>query len=164
MGDPRSLASEVYAISKLGFQLLVDEEHLIQEFSQFSIKVPEGIFEDGEKRRVTVEVKRIIGNMLPLDKGTQTRRKVWNRSTIVWPWKKTIRSAVEKAHPEIVRRYDIFAHYVVLLVPETLPSNKYNKLVKRATLEASKYVEEIDTPKHVYLQFLLAPPEQFDRF
>lgn len=162
MGDPRSRQSEEYAFKALGFKKHVDEEELMREFN--NICVPEGIFLDEEERNVSVEVKRLIGNQLPVDAKTCQRRKIWERNHITWPWRKTVLSAVNKAHPDIIYKYDVFAHHIVFLVPDTLPKNGRRRLEKRVITVVEEKVTSISVPKRVYVHFVSAPETHFDRF
>lgn len=163
MADPRSRESEEYALGKLGFLLCVEEDALIREYSQMHIRVPEGIFYDpNTKRRVTVEVKRLISNELPCDKGKKERRKVVERGRVIWPWKKTVHSAFEKAHPTILRDYGATEHHVVFLTPESLDKRKHERLVKRALHCSSEVAQLVSVRTRVH--FITAPDSCFDRF
>ena len=71
-------------------------------------KVPEAVFLSGERSGLcTVEVKRVIG-LSHLDGKYRGNGFVWKR---------TIESAVDKAHSELVETHGIVEHHVVLCVP-----------------------------------------------
>ena len=118
---------------------------------------------DFDKRLVSVEVKRLIGNELPVDSRTNSRRKIWERNKITWPWKKTVLSALEKANPEIVKEYGITSHHIVFLVPDTLSKHSSSRLEKRALSVVEMYVSFLSV-KRVFVHFLPTPSHHFDRF
>ena len=71
-------------------------------------KVPEAVFRSGQREGLcTVEVKRVVG-LSHLD-GT------YRGDGFVW--KRTIESAIDKAHSELVCTHGIVEHHVVLCAP-----------------------------------------------
>lgn len=142
---------------------MVDEDQLIREYSHKSISVPEGIFRDPTTGKViTLEVKRIVANTLPMDDGKMERRKVMERGKIVWPWKKTVQSAMRKAHPNILRDHGAMEHHAVFLVPSSLKKGERDKLMRRTLSHAAEAAEKV--PVSTRIHFLLAPDSCFDRF
>ena len=122
----RARASETFAIDKLGLHdelCLRKETQLIHEYR--GCPIPEGIWRDPSDpgKIVSVEVKRVIGNRLPMEKNTG-RRRVTRRSKIVWPWSKTVEDAVLKSTSRVLKDYNVHTHYAVFIVPEEMsPKN-----------------------------------------
>ena len=71
-GDLRALPSEEFALRQLGLNTkhcIKSEEELLYECNGFG-HIPEGIFKHPQNRKVmSVEVKRIVGNSLPKECG-----------------------------------------------------------------------------------------------
>jgi hypothetical protein len=165
MSDPRSRASEEYAFKELGYKRIIHEDVLMREFE--GRKVPEGIFMDGRGNNVSVEVKRIIGNVLPADAETGERRKVWRQGRIIWPWKITLLSALEKANEALIEKYNVRSHHIVVLVPARLSKREFSRIKRRCESVASECVplyESLRSLRSVFLHVIRAPDENFDRF
>ena len=141
--DARSEESEMYAIKHLGLQnsYVKTEKQLMEEF--VGMKVPEGIFCHHDVT-ISVEVKRIVGNLLPEENGK--RRQISTRKKgISWPWRSTVKSAVTKVTDEIATKYNIRQHHVVFVVPDTLSHHSFSKLVKHIRSSACDCIFGMDT-------------------
>ena len=127
MSDIRSFASEMFALKCLGLDYghcLKTETQLMCEYSQIC-QIPEGIWVIDSKI-TSVEVKRIVGNSLPSEGGG--RRRIVNRSHIIWPWSSTVRSAVLKGMTFLMEDCNVQVHFVVFIIPETLSMGVRNKM------------------------------------
>lgn len=103
-------ASEAFAFAYLGAMghvasMLVGEDELFRR--HVGVKVPEAVFATPSPapRRVSVEVKRIVS----LSHADGTRPSHGG-----FCWLSTIRSAVDKAHADLVCSYGLTDHHVVL--------------------------------------------------
>ena len=139
----KGLASEEFAFRYLGISaILLTEDALIERY--WPHKVPEIVAVDprDSSRIISVEVKRICGNQLPLDRTGQTRRKLKRGNHYVWPWRTTIRNAFLKAHPQLVRDMNIHAHHIVFVVPHSLSPKSLKRICKQIQTTSN---EEIQT-------------------
>ena len=153
-GDYRSLPSEHFALEQLGIvDCIRSEDELMQEYTT---RVPEGIFfMDGKV--VSVEVKRIIGNWLPVEQNPDGRRRIFRRGRIVWPWRSTIESALKKSFSQAVLDYRVQIHYVAIVIPESLSEHH------KARLE--KHIRQVSTDTMVKTKVCIfeGPDQLFDR-
>ena len=123
--DIRStIASEEYAFRRLGLgSPIVTESELVSSFA--GCRVPEGIFIDpvDPERRVSVEVKRIVGGHLP---DRTHPRRVLRRHTvrggdeIIWPWTSSVETALSKLDASIASNFDVRLHHAVFLTPQSM--------------------------------------------
>ena len=164
MGDPRAKPSEEYAFEHLGLSIneqIKSEYDLITEFE--GCCVPEAIFNHNGKN-ISVEVKRIIGNQLPIE--STGRRVIRRRKQIVWPWKSTVEASLSKLNESIVHRYHIQEHHVVIVVPDNLTGKAHRKLLSHVYDTQQVYLET--TPcvlkhNHIFLHVIKGDVELFDR-
>jgi len=138
MGDLRALPSEMYAFKHLGLQeknKIKSEKELMNEC--FGM-VPEAIFKHPlNNKNISVEVKRIVGNKLPFEGGG--RRLIRRRKHIIWPWKSTIEASLDKINGDIVNKYSVSEHHVVIVVPENLSERSHNRLLNHIQDSANNY-------------------------
>ena len=161
MSDARSYESEVYAFQHLGFECIKTECELMSELGY--CRVPEGIFWDCKNRyKVSVEVKRLIGNELPRE--GKSRRIVRRRKSIIWPWTSTVESAIEKAHPKITDLFTIEMHHVVFVVPEQLSAKSFRRLHQHINEVASRFMNYTTIGVPVSVHIIKGPSTLFDRF
>ena len=159
--DARSLASEVYALGRLCVEKCVrSERELIDEFP--GQKIPEGIFYL-EGRLVSIEVKRIIGNLLPQEEHETERRKKRSKKGdhISWPWDRTVEMAIEKANDEMLKKYCIRAHHVVFVYPDLLSRRQVSRL--RAHVHTTVHRKKHITPAKIFTHLISGPGFLFDR-
>ena len=168
MAELESRASEVYAFHHLGFtegDIVCDEQTLISCYAQNGIQVPEAIFYNPHiGQNVSIEVKRIPGNVIPTGPH-EDPRKLRRRNLIVWPWKRTVESAIIKAHPKIVQTYNIRHHHVVIVVPECLCDRQYKRIARhvQTTVESFLRANALNVPK-LHTHIIRGPNDLFDRF
>jgi hypothetical protein len=164
----RSIASEEYALAYMGIRnIIATEEDLIQRYANDGIRVPECVALDPADRDkiISVEVKRICGNQLPLDFEGQERRKVRSRSRLIWPWITTIMNSIAKAHPQIVADLKIHTHHVVFVLPSSLPSRSLRRLCDRICKYTVLKLDDMDLPvRHVVVHIIQGKDFLFDRF
>ena len=166
--DWRSLASEKYALEYLRIKKFVlGETELIDKYASQGVKVPECIAEDPSNpgRLISVEVKRICGNQLPLDYTGQERRKLRKRNKLIWPWGSTISNSLLKAHPQIVADLKIERHWIVFVVPDSLSNRSLKRMCERIESWVVKGIELVDMPvKYVDVHIIQGDDRLFDRF
>lgn len=166
MSDPRSLDSELHAFSYLKLdpndreQLAASERDLIDSYGSHGLPVPEAIFKVANKR-VTVEVKRIPGNTLPLENGSQ--RKLTRRGFYVWPWKSTVFNAMKKATPRLSLEYGIVIHHVVFVVPDNLTRKTRCRLQNHILSAVNEFRHDENVHPKIQVHIIDAPVEMFDR-
>ena len=157
------LESERYAFSRLGLgDPIVTEDELIKQFA--GLRVPEALFnQDGNI--ISVEVKRIIGNSLPMsaDGRRRIRRYVNGKERIVWPWTSSVEIALSKLNHVIAARYNVNTHVAVFLIPETLNGSEKGKVVKRIHAIASDFMMNNKTTTKVKYYILYCDKYYFDR-
>lgn len=160
VGDMRSLPSEQYALQKLDIKACIRSED--QLMNEYTSHVPEGIFVDTRGRIVSVEVKRIIGNWLPVVNNPDGRRRILRRGRIVWPWKSTVESALRKADSPALEDYRVSLHYVVLVIPDSLSDHHKTRLEKHV-----HYIQAVSPKSHdkikSKIRIFWGPDELFDR-
>ena len=138
MSHPRSLASELYAFSYLGLpieDMVVSERELIDNYATH---VPEAIF-TVDNKRITVEVKRIPGNTLPVPDDGLPKRSLRRRNLIIWPWTSTVENALKKATPLLSHDYGIVCHHVVFVIPDTLARKQKIRLHNHVNSTVHRY-------------------------
>ena len=166
--DWRSMASELYALDYIGItHILHEEDELIALFACHGLRVPECIALDPSDpdRIISVEVKRICGNELPLDYTGQTRRKLRSRNQLVWPWNTTIYNSILKAHPLIIERYRIQRHLVVFVIPYSLNERARNRMCERIQSSVQRNFEKApDALRHMVVYIIQGDDVLFDRF
>ena len=115
-------------ISQLGLtQLVRSEEELMSEAEERGGgPVPEEIWRMDDTL-LSVEVKRISGNTLPVQNNPDGRRRILRRGKIVWPWQLTVHCAVQKASSPPVVWYKVHVHYAVVLIPDTMSSSEQER-------------------------------------
>ena len=164
--DWRSIASEKFALDYIGINdVLYEEDDLILRYAPLGIKTPEVVARDptNPQRIISVEVKRICGNTLPLENGH--RRKLKNRNVIIWPWTQTVYQSLEKANKKIVHELGIHRHHVVFVVPRSLEKRVLNRLVSRIESTTENYMHRIQLPvRHVVIHVIQGDDTLFDRF
>lgn len=164
--DVRSLASEYFAFSYLGIRdVILEEDALIRRYS--GMKVPEMVAVDPchSDRIISVEVKRICGNQLPLDHTGQERRKLKRHGHYIWPWKTTVSKSLWKAHPKLVNDLHIHAHHIVFVIPKSLSTRALNRLCHRIREACEDEVENCElTLNHVIIHVIQGDDFMFDRF
>ena len=166
--DWRSMASEQYALEYMGLKkILCEEEAFIDKYASQGVRVPECVAQDPihPDRIITVEVKRICGNQLPLDFTGQSRRKLRKRNQLVWPWGTTIWNSLNKAHPQIIEDFGVQRHHVVFVVPNSLTQRSLQRLCDRIQVWVTKSLEKDSTPlKHIIVHIIQGDDTLFDRF
>lgn len=166
--DWRSIASETYAMDYIGIKsVLSPEADLISRYARQGVRVPECIAVDPQHpdRVISVEVKRICGNQLPLDFCSQTRRKLRRRNRLVWPWETTIYNSVIKAHPAIVADYNVNTHHIVFVIPGSLDARTSARLCKRICDSVRNTYTKLTLPlRHMVVHIIQGRDELFDRF
>ena len=163
-GDERSLPSEKYAFTCLGItpNIVRTESELMQEFSD-NVKIPECIFKY-ENEYASCEVKRIIGNTLPQTSAYNIRRRCKRGDFITWPWKTTIKSALDKADSTVMKKYNVQYHFIIIVVPETLSLKSRKRLENHAFHSAKELMQtENYCVRRIFLQILPGPVDLFDR-
>ena len=166
--DWRSLASEQFALEYLGIRnVILDEDDLIDRFSSLGMKVPEVVaFDPFHKDRViSVEVKRICGNQLPLDFTGQVRRKLKRGKHYIWPWKNTIYNSLKKAHPILVKEYNIHVHHIVFVIPNSLKRRSLQRMCDQIRFNCQNQIQDFEMIlNHVTVHVIQGNDELFDRF
>lgn len=169
--DWRSTASEQFAFDYIGIKhVLVEEDVLIHKYACQGVRVPECIALDPDDpdRIISIEVKRICGNQLPLDFTGQVRRKLKHRNEIVWPWSKTIHASIEKAHPKIVSDMGVQRHHIVFVVPSSLTPRSLQRLCTRIQTSVSRSLDEFSNSeylmRHYIVHIIQGDDILFDRF
>lgn len=166
--DVRSLASEEFAFRYLGItKIILSEDALISKYSSRGLKVPEIVAYDPKdpSRIISVEVKRICGNQLPLDHTGQTRRKLKRGNHYVWPWTTTVRNAFSKAHPQLVQDMNIHAHHIVFVIPLSLSQRSLNRISDRICAASRQEVQHCNLNlNHVIIHVVQGNDILFDRF
>ena len=165
--DWRSLASELYAFEYIGIKtILWEENELITKYAQKGIKIPECIAVDplNPSNNISVEVKRICGNSLPLDCSGQIRRKLRNRrDQITWPWGKTILDSFLKAHPIIINEMNVKTHHIIFVVPNSLSKKNLNKLCRHVYSHiCERYLDTLNCDAVIHI--IQGNDNMFDRF
>ena len=165
MGDRRSRESENYALSyclKLDpnnpDHLVKSETALIQDYRTV---VPEGIFKLNEEL-ITVEVKRIPGNILPCEDGS-VPRKLRRRGRITWPWESTVVNAMKKATPSLSSDYGISRHHVIFVIPNTLNPRTKRRLHQHILATVDKFRNDKEMHPNIQIHIIDAPIQMFDR-
>lgn len=166
--DWRSLASEQFALEYLGIrQVILDEDDLINRYSSMGLKVPEVVAIDPfhKDRIISVEVKRICGNQLPLDFTGQTRRKLKRGKHYIWPWQTTIYNSLRKAHPILVKELKIHVHHIVFVIPSSLTRRSLQRMCDQICLNCQKQIQDFEMIlNHVTVHVIQGDDELFDRF
>jgi hypothetical protein len=166
--DWRSFASEQYALDYLGITNILHEEgELIQLYASQGMSVPECIALDptDPERVISVEVKRICGNQLPLDFTGQTRRKLRSRNKLVWPWNTTIYNSILKANPLLIDTYGVQRHIVIFVIPTSLDSRSRTRMCERIQSSVQRNFEKTPSaPKHLIVYIIQGDDVLFDRF
>lgn len=167
MVEARSAKSERYAFKQLGLgEPLIDESALVTLFE--GTRVPEGIFADplDANRRISVEVKRIIGGHLPAGGGG--RRVIRRHSTrrgdeIIWPWTSSVEAALTKLSFEIMHTFDVSVHHVVFLVPESMPCRTYQRTARHIQDVTRKHLKQHPTHCKIRLHIISGADDMFER-
>jgi len=166
-GDFGSLASELYAFECLGLTgkaCIRTEQELLEECN--TGPVPEGIWECAGQV-VSVEVKRIAGNTLPIADNPDGRRQIFRRGRIIWPWVSTVHYAICKCTCEAVTTYNVDVHYAVFLVPESMNTSArertYRHIQHVAKQTYSALTSSMKLGVKVKAVMLTAPDVVFDR-
>mgnify|MGYP001501511312 FL=1 len=159
-GDFRSLPSEHFALKQLGIvHCIKNENELMQEYTS---RVPEGIFSmDG--KIVSVEVKRIIGNWLPVEQNPDGRRRILRRGQIVWPWRSTVESALKKSYSQAILDYGVQIHYVAIVIPESLSEYHKTRLEKHIRQTSDVFFLTDTTIVKTKVCIFEGPDQLFDR-
>lgn len=164
MGDARSVASEQFALRKLGIRarhVVCTESELQRRFAHRGVTVPEVISRDptDASRVLSVEVKRIPGNTVPRESTETMRRMVRNRTRIIWPWEQTICHALKKANSDVIEAFGVNEHYIAVVYPSSLPSRQVRRLIRHThDVLASQTIT-----CRVRLFFFEGSPHLFDR-
>lgn len=167
MSDIRSWPSEQYAFNYLGLNVsdcLKSEVDLMNECNNSC--VPEAIFKHPVNQKViSVEVKRIVGNRLPIEgKG---RRVIRRRNGIVWPWTSTVETALGKATELFCSFYMIEEHHVVFIIPDTLSKRDHRKVHLHIYSAVNDFIHnernELKSSK-IRVYIIAGPKQLFDRF
>jgi len=166
-GDASSLPSEKYVFEQLGLtshSLFRSEEELIREAEKRGGgRVPEGIWKLPGKL-VSVEVKRIAGNTLPVHNNPDGRRRIVRRGKIVWPWQSTVQCAVQKACSFSLLEYGVSMHYAVFLLPETMSSSEQGRTTRHILDAAAEEAGKRKDGVKVSVVVMTGPVTLFDRF
>jgi hypothetical protein len=165
--DYRSLASERFALAYLGIErILLGEDALIDRYASLGLKVPEVIAIDPNHadRVISVEVKRICGNQLPLDHTNQVRRKLKRGNHYIWPWQTTIYNSVQKAHPKLVSDLKIHVHHIVFVVPLSLDRRSLQRMCDRICAACHKEASGVEYLNHITIHIIQGQDSLFDRF
>ena len=159
-----SLQSEEWVFSQLNLTKDTCIRTERQLLCEFTCPVPEGIWTcpTDSNKRISVEVKRVIGNWLPLEHANDYRRTVKRRDRIIWPWKSTVEGAITKAESDAIQSYMVDVHYAVFVIPESLDVSHQNKVRKHIYRIASA-VTVHKKPK-VSIIILRGPDSLFYRF
>ena len=158
-----NLESEYHAFSRLGLDNpIVTEDELIRQFR--GIRVPEALFNDNGTV-VSVEVKRIIGNALPIGGGgrRRIRRYVRGKERIIWPWTSSVETALSKLHHNIATEYNVNTHVAVFLVPDTLSCSDVQRVQRHINTIAYSFLSKKWTPTKVKYHILTCDEYFFDR-
>lgn len=107
--DYKTYLSENIALNFLHFikiikGIIVHEKKLSEEIIG---PIPEGIFIKPNNRIISVEVKRIYGLTFPRN----------DNNFYKFPWTRTIYNAIDKAHYNLIKNYDVKEHHVVFCIP-----------------------------------------------
>jgi len=163
--DWKSFASEMYAFEYLGIHnFIVREDELIKKYSQLGIKTPECIaFDPNDSSKIiSIEVKRICGNRLPCDYTGQKHRYMKYRNKIIWPWGKTVKTAFEKAHSNIVSDLGINTHHAVFVIPNSLTKRASRRLCERIEAYTKAY-GSYTTVRNLIVHVIQGDDAMFDR-
>ena len=158
------LESEERAFQILGLKNpIINEEELIKKFD--GIKVPEAVFDDNGTI-VSVEVKRIIGNTLPLCGEGKRRitRYVNGKERIIWPWTSSVETALSKLHVNIAKAFSVDVHLAVFLIPEYLSSGVKYKIKRHIRTIAHSFLTSTTTSTKVKYVIFNCEKKYFDRF
>lgn len=168
MVDARSAASELFAFQRLGLcDPIVNELTLVKTF--VGCKVPEGIFvhPDDDTRRISVEVKRIIGGRLPMDGGghrvIRRHSKRHGGDKIIWPWTSSVESALTKVNAEITRTYGLVEHHAVFLVPESMTKRTQARTMRHIIDVARMHLRDHPPPCRIRLHMVSGDDDLFER-
>lgn len=166
--DCRSLASEEYAFRYLGIRdVVAEEDALIDRYASMGLKVPEMIALDplDPDRIISVEVKRICGNQLPIDEKNCERRKLKRRNHYIWPWEKTICNSMMKAHSQIVTDMKIYAHHIVFVIPSSLDRRALRRMCIRIQESCYSNIGECAMElDRMFVHVIQGDDSLFDRF
>tara|TARA_B100001741_G_scaffold313747_2_gene321667 strand:+ start:326 stop:838 length:513 start_codon:yes stop_codon:yes gene_type:complete len=170
MGDSRAKPSEYFAFKHLG----LNETHQIKTenelMSEISTVVPEGIFRyPTNDKIISVEVKRIVGNNLPLDdrhEGSK-RRFIRRRKHIIWPWASTVEAALQKANECVIGTYFVEEHHMVFVTPQSLSSRMHHRITEHIHNTVKEYLKReynIIKSNRIHTHIIQGPDSLFDRF
>tara|TARA_B110001450_G_scaffold248396_1_gene264531 strand:- start:1 stop:519 length:519 start_codon:yes stop_codon:yes gene_type:complete len=170
-GDTSSLPSERYVFEQMGLttrHLVRSEEELMREAERRGGGcVPEGIWRHPHlsDKRVSVEVKRISGNTLPVHNNPDGRRRILRRGKIVWPWQSTVQCAVGKASSFSVLQYRVDIHYAVFLIPDTMSEAEKGRTRRHIVGAAVEAVSSLQPgAAKIRVVVMEGPVFLFDRF
>ena len=170
MGDLRAKPSEEFAFEHLGLNIqhrIRTEYELMNEFESV---VPEGIFRyPTNDKIISVEVKRIVGNNLPMDCGCdgERRRFIRRRKQIVWPWLSTVEAALQKANECVVQTYLVEEHHMVFVIPQSLSVRMHQRITEHIHHAVRQYITKgfnIIKSNKIHTHVIQGPDELFDRF
>lgn len=170
MGDLRAKPSEDFAFEHLGLNethQIKTEDELMNEFASV---VPEGIFRyPTNDKIISVEVKRIVGNNLPLDDRQDglRRRFIRRRKHIIWPWASTVEAALQKASENLIETYFVQEHHMVFVIPESLSSRMYHRVTDHIHYTVQQYLEKgcnVIKSNRIHTHIIQGPDNLFDRF
>ena len=143
MSDPRSYASEQFVFEMMGItkaHVVIEEDEMILLLASLGlqgVKVPERIYRNPKNKHEiwSLEVKRVPGNRLPVDHlkdGTLHQRLIRNRHKApIWPWARTVQSALHKANTTIVEMFGVKNHCIVFLFPQSLDNRARRRLIQQ---------------------------------
>jgi len=159
-----SLPSEEYVFEQLGLSyrhLVRSEQQLIDEVN--SGPVPEGIWRlpSCPERLISVEVKRIAGNSLPMNDNPDGRKHLIKRGKIIWPWESTVKYAILKCSSDAIQQHNVQVHYAVFLIPESMGSSARQKTYKHIVNALQRVPPQ---PIKVKVMMMQGPDHLFYRF
>lgn len=158
-----SFESEEHAFKILGLKNpIISENELIKKFE--GIRVPEALFNDNGTI-VSVEVKRIIGNTLPLcgQGRRRIKRYVKGRERIVWPWTSSVETALSKLHSIIANEFCVSIHVAVFLIPEFLSNSVKERIIRHIKTIATTFLTYKTTSTKVKYFIFGCDKKYFDR-